>query len=295
MSTDIYQAVTDRMVSALASGTVPWVKPWRTGAGLPVSMSTGRPYRGVNPFLLGLTAQAGGYTSPSWGTYRQIAELGGQVRRGEKSTMIVFWKRLRVADRSAPDGQPATKIIPMLRYFNVFCADQADDLPARYFPSPGEAVPAESAEVILKGYLGRLGAPKFTHQGKAGAWYMPTTDTIKIPPMADYASEDHYYSVAFHEATHSTGHKSRCNRPGIAQIDHFGSDQYSREELVAQMGASMLSALAGTETDATFANSAAYVASWLAVLKADSKLAVQAAGLAQRACDHITGTTFSDD
>jgi antirestriction protein ArdC len=290
----IYADVTARMVAALEADTVPWVKPWRT-AGLPLSMSTARPYRGVNVFLLGLTAQAAGYASPWWGTYRQISELGGQVRKGEKSTMIVFWKRLRVSDRNASADESATKIIPMLKHFRVFNAAQADGLPARYFPAPGEAMPAESAEVILKGYLSRDGAPQFTHQGRDGAWYFPGTDTIKIPPLADFRSADHYYATAFHECTHSTGHKTRCNRPGIETFDHFGTDQYSREELVAQMGASMLGALAGTETGETFANSAAYVASWLRTLKADSKIAVSAAAQAQRACDHITGTTFDGE
>jgi antirestriction protein ArdC len=256
-------------------------------------MSTGKPYRGVNVFLLGLTAQSEGYTSPWWGTYRQIAELGGQVRKGEKSTMVVFWKMLRVPDRESAEGK--TKVIPLLKHFNVFNAEQADGLPARYYPGPAASLPvAESAEVLIKSYLTRPGSPALARDGGDRAYYVPATDMIHLPADGAFDSAAERYSTTFHEMGHSTGHKSRLNRPGIAQIDHFGSDQYSREELVAEMASAMLCAISAVETDGTFTNSAAYIASWLRVLKADSKLAVQAAGQAQRACDHITGTTYDD-
>src|SRR5260221_4324787 len=239
-------------------------------------MSTGKPYRGVNVFLLGLTAQAEGYTSAWWGTYRQLSELGGQVRRGEKSTLVVFWKMLHVPDRESAEGKP--KIVPLLRYFRVFNAEQAAGLPARYYPGPAASLPVgESAEVIIKSYLTRRGSPVLARDGGDRAYYVPATDMIHLPADGAFDSVAERYSTTFHEMGHSTGHKSRLNRPGIAQIDHFGSDQYSREELVAEMTSAMLCALSAVETDGTFANSAAYIAGWLRVLKADSKLAVVAA------------------
>jgi len=256
-------------------------------------MSTGRPYRGVNVFLLGLTAQSEGYTSPWWGTYRQLAELGGQVRKGQKSSMVVFWKMLHVPDRESAEGK--TKVIPLLEYFNVFNAEQADGLPARYYPGPAASLPvAESAEVIIKSYLTRPGSPVLARDGGDRAYYVPATDMIHLPADGAFDSVAERYSTTFHEMGHSTGHPSRCNRPGIAAIDHFGSDRYSREELCAEMTSAMLCAVSAVETDGTFTNSAAYIASWLRVLKADAKLAVVAAGQAQRACDWITGTTYSD-
>jgi antirestriction protein ArdC len=286
----IYQSVTDRMVAALAEGTVPWRKPWNVASGLPASMSTGKPYRGVNVFLLGLVAQAEGYESPWWSTYRQISELGGQVRRGEKSTMVVFWKMLRVPDR---ESEGKTKVIPLLKHFNVFNAEQADGLPARYYPGPAARLPmAESAEVLIKSYLTQPGAPAMASDGGDRAYYVPATDMIHLPADESFDSAAERYSTTYHEMGHSTGHPSRLNRP---QIDHFGGDRYSREELVAEMTSAMLCAISAVETDTSFANSAAYIGGWLRVLKADSKLAVVAAGQAQRACDWITGTSYADD
>jgi antirestriction protein ArdC len=290
----IYQAVTDRMVSALEQGTVPWSKPWHVSAGLPASMSTGRPYRGINVFILGLAARAEEWSSPWFGTYKQISELGGQVRRGERSTLVVFWKLLRVPDRDSDQGK--LKTIPLLKSFRVFNAEQADGLSARYYPGPAAVLPvADSAELIIKEYLSRPGAPSIASDGGDRAFYVPATDSIHLPADESFDSAAERYSTAFHEIGHSTGHESRLNRPGIAGIDHFGSDQYSREELVAEMASAMLCALSAVETDASFANSAGYIAGWLRVLKADTKLAVVAAGQAQKACDWITGTTYSED
>jgi antirestriction protein ArdC len=287
----IYQAVADRMIAALANGSVPWRKPWRASSGLPASMSTGRPYRGINVFILGLVAMDEGYSSPWWGTYKQISALGGQVRKGERSTLVIFWKRLVVKDEDS-DGK--SRVIPLLRNFRVFNACQADNLPARYYPAASTVQIAESAEVVIKTYLGRDGAPSMAHDGGDRAFYHPATDSIHLPAEDSFDSLAERYSTTFHEIGHSTGHESRCNRPGITGHDHFGSDQYSREELVAEMTSAMLCALSAVETEQSFTNSAAYLAGWLRAIKADSKLAVVAAGQAQRACDYITGTTFED-
>src|SRR5260221_6867913 len=147
---DVYQEITDRVLAALDAGTVPWRQPWITANGRPRSMSTRRPYQGVNVMLLGMS----GHASAWWGTYRQVAELGGQVRRGEKSTAVTFWKELELEGRDEVTGEPATKRVPMLRAFRVFCADQADGLPERFYPQPGApAEPIAEPQQVMDAYL----------------------------------------------------------------------------------------------------------------------------------------------
>ena len=284
MSDTVHRIVTDRMIAALERGTVPWRKPWQS-AGQPRSMSTGQPYRGVNMFLLGMTADEQGYESPFWGTYRQITALGGQVRKGERPALAVFWKKAEIADRDPLTGETTLKQLPVLRYYRVFNAAQSDHLPARFFPQPGEYAEIQEPQDLLDGYLVR--GPQLRHMAGDRAAYNPATDTIRLPLRSQFRTPEGYYVTAFHEAGHSTGHPSRLNRPGIADFDHFGSDRYAREELVAQMTSSILCAQTGIDTPETFDNSASYIGGWLSALKGDTRLVVTAAAQAQRACDLI--------
>ena len=286
MSDTIHKIVTDRMIAALQRGTVPWRKPWQAATGQPRSMSTGQPYRGINPFLLGLTAAEEGYPSPYWGTYRQISELGGQVRRAERSTLVVFWKQARTEQRDPQTGELTVKQLPVLRYYRVFNAAQADRLPARFYPAPGEHSQMAEPQAVLDGYLAR--GPRLVHVAGERADYHLATDTIRLPPRAQFRTPEGYYATAFHEAGHCTGHPARLNRPGIAAFDHFGSGQYAREELIAQMTSSVLCAQTGIDDPATFANSASYIAGWLTALGNDHRLVITAAAHAQRASDLIT-------
>jgi antirestriction protein ArdC len=286
MSDTIYKIVTERMIAALQRGTVPWRKPWQATAGQPRSMSTGHPYRGVNVFLLSLTAGEEGYASPFWGTYRQITGLGGQVRHGEHSTLVVFWKQAQAEQRDPHTGETTVKRLPVLRYYRVFNATQADGLPERFHPAPGEHREIAGPQALLDRYL--AGGPRLVHVAGDRADYHPATDTIRLPQPAQFRTPEDYYATAFHEAGHSTGHPSRLNRPGIAGFDHFGSGQYAREELTAQMTSSILCAQTGIDTPATFANSASYIAGWVTALDGDHKLVITAAAQAQRACDVIS-------
>jgi len=285
MSDTVHRIVTERMIAALARGTVPWRKPWRAAAGRPRSMGTGAPYRGVNVFLLGLTAAEEGYSSPFWGTYRQIGDLGGQVRKCEHSTLVVFWKRADVEHRDPQTGELMLKQLPVLRYYRVFNATQADHLPERFHPAPGGHSEIAEPQAVLDGYL--AGGPNLVHVAGDRADYHPATDTIRLPLRAQFRTAEHYYATAFHEAGHSTGHPTRLGRPGIAAFDHFGSGKYAREELVAQMSSSILCAQTGIEDPEIFANSASYIAGWLSALNHDTRLVVIAAAQAQRACDLI--------
>jgi antirestriction protein ArdC len=285
MSDSIHRIVTERMIAVLERGTVPWHKPWQAAIGLPRSMSTGQPYRGANVFLLGLTASEQGYASPYWSTYRQISDLGGQVRRGERSTLVVFWKQAEITERDRQTGEPTMKQLPVLRYYRVFNAAQANHLPERFYPMPGQDAQITAPQGILDRYLAC--GPKLHHVAGDRAVYHPATDTIRLPLRAQFRSPEHYYAPAFHEAGHSTGHPDRLNRPGIADFDHFGSGKYAREELVAQMTSSILCNQTGIDTPEIFGNSASYIAGWLSALNNDERLVIITAAHAQRACDLI--------
>jgi antirestriction protein ArdC len=310
----IREQVTSMMITALEQGTVPWHKPWTTRAGTtnrPASLSSRKPYRGTNVWILGLTALTEGYTSPWWGTYGQIAELSGMVRQphpdypkrmiwvspdgaprgireGEKSTEIVFSKSFRVDDKdTAPTtGNPhPKKTIHMLRFHRVFNACQADGLPEKYYgttPTPEGAEISELSEpqAVLDAYI--ADGPSLRHVHQDRAYYTWAADEITLPERDQFGTAEEYYSTAFHEAGHSTGHKSRLDRDAI---DHFGGQKYSAEELVAEMTAAMLCALTGVE--GVFDNSASYIASWLRKLKGDSDLVIHAASQAQAAVDLI--------
>jgi antirestriction protein ArdC len=285
MSDTIHRMVTERMIGALERGTVPWHKPWQAADGRATSMTTGQPYRGVNVFLLGLTAAEEGYGSRYWGTYRQIAQLGGQIRKGEHSTLVVFWKPIEVADRDPQTGEVTVRQVRVLRYYRVFNAAQADHLPDQFHPAAEQDTQIRAPQTVLDGYLA-LG-PALRHVAGDRAAYQPATDMIRLPLRSQFRSAEHYYATAFHEAAHSTGHQSRLNRPGIAAFDHHGSDKYAREELVAEMTSSILCTESGIDNSELFDNSAAYIGGWLSKLNHDRTLVVAAAAQAQRAGDLI--------
>ena len=279
---DVYGAVTDRIIAALESGTVPWRKPWSTRGG-PVSLSTGKPYRGINIFLLGLQ----GYGDPRWGTYRAIANAGGQVSRGEKGTHIILWKPARFTPKPGDDGEDSDeRSYLLLRQYVVFNAEQADGLPELPPLTEHEHTPIQRADAIVDGWTS---GPPIMH-GYDGASYSPSADLVRMPDPDAFDSSEDYYATLFHELTHATGHESRLARLEPAL---FGTDPYAREELVAELGSAMLSGLAGLAI-AAGENSAAYIAGWLQRLKDDRKLVVNAAAAAQRAADLIVGTTFDD-
>jgi len=295
---DTYQLITDQVLELLAAGTVPWRKPWSAEVGLPRSLSSGKPYRGMNVFILGITAQVAGYASPWWGTYKQIASRGGQVRRGEKSTTVILWKRFEKTVEE--DGDRKKKSFMTLRSYNVFNAAQVDDAEGKTFKVPAlkgfvDHDPIVEAEGIVTEYLEERG-PTLNLGGDIAA-YSPLLDTIVLPIRGSFDTAEEYYSTFFHEMGHSTGHQSRLNRPGVTELGsghRFGEPAYAEEELVAEMTAAMLAGVAGIE-QTTLDNSAAYLANWAKKLGEEPKLVVQAAAKAQKAADLILGTTFEDE
>jgi antirestriction protein ArdC len=278
MSEKIYQMVTDRILSLLEQGTIPWNRPWSGSASKehPMNLESQREYRGMNVFLL----SAMGFSSRYWLSFKQAKERGGHVRKGERSTPVIFWKRLAVADKET--GDP--KEIPMIRYYSVFNLDQIEGIkpPDALEPVVNEFNPIERAEAIIAG----MPNPPMIIHSEPRAYYRPAADTVNLPKPELFAKPEHYYSTAFHELAHSTGHETRLKRRPSAVLRFFGDKEYSREELVAEMGAAFLSAEAGIE-QAVIENQAAYLQSWISVLKGSPKLVVQAASAAQAAADFI--------
>ncbi|MGN0772229.1 MAG: ArdC family protein [Candidatus Ventricola sp.] len=272
---DIYQAITDRITAQLEQGVIPWHKPWIiSGKACAISRSTGKPYSLLNQLILG---KPGEYV-----TFAQIKQEGGRIKRGAKAQFVVFWKWIEQEDKDNP-GE--VKKIPFLRYYNVFHLDDCDGLQPKHKTAAAQPLePDVAADAIISDYLTRSGV-KLEHIPGDRAFYRPSTDTVVLPEMEQFAGLAEYYSTAFHELTHSTGHASRLNR--LTATAHFGNEEYSKEELVAEIGAAALVNHAGLETSSSFRNSAAYVLSWLKALQNDKRLIVSAAGQAEKACSLI--------
>ena len=269
---DIYQTVTDRMIAEMEQGIIPWHKPWMA-AGAAISHTTGKVYSLLNQMLLG---KAGEYL-----TFKQVQAEGGCVRKGEKAKMVVFWKFIEKEDEETGEINQ----VPFLRYYSVFHIDQCDGIKAKYQRELTETANAdESAERIITEYAEREGVTIENQEGNA-AFYQPALDRIVLPLMKQFAETAEYYSTAFHELTHSTGHMMR-----LARIDspaNFGSESYSKEELIAELGSAALVHHCGLETSGSFRNSAAYLQNWLSVLKNDKRFIVSASGKAEHAVKFI--------
>lgn len=277
MSETNYAAVTERITAALEQGAVPWRRPWYNTA-LPVNAESKRTYRGANLFLLSLAS----YVDHRWVTFRQAKELGGSVRRGEKASLVTFWKRWDVPNQ----GQEERRSIPLLRTYYVFNVEQCDGLSLPQLEVPMALSPAqrsEAAEQLVKD----MPDPPRIREGGQKAFYDPTRDAVQMPDLKRFSSVDAYYATLFHELGHATGHEQRLNRPGIAgkQI-RFGSAPYSREELIAELTSAYCCASLGLD-NSLVENSASYIEGWLKALRNDPKAIVIAAGHAQRAADHI--------
>ena len=281
---NVYQIVTEQIIRQLEQGVAPWRKPWRTE--LPVNLVSGKPYRGLNVFLLG----SQGYGSRYWLTFNQAAKLGGHIRKGERSSLVTFWhmgdeKITRDADGNERKSKPF-----LLRYYRVFNVEQTEGITDKLGLTGASPRVADlgHCEAIVSG----MPNPPRREQSSR-AWYQPSIDTVGMPSKSLFSSGEEYYSTLFHELTHSTGHGTRVGREGIEQLNTFGSESYSKEELVAEMGAAMLCGLTGLAPK-TLENSAAYLQSWLSVLKSDWRMVVTAASAAQKAVDYILGKAQGD-
>uniref|UniRef100_A0A6M3LJW1 DUF1738 domain-containing protein n=1 Tax=viral metagenome TaxID=1070528 RepID=A0A6M3LJW1_9ZZZZ len=280
----VYEIITDRIIDKLKSGVIPWQKPW-SGDYTPVNIASHKPYRGINVLLL----NSMGFSSPYWLTFKQAAEISGNVRKGEKGTPVIFWKWLQKKDEDQASEEEITKQIPFLRYYTVFNIDQCENLPESARPKTETPTidfnPIEKCEQIVADMPNR---PKIDHIQQRACYY-PGEDRVNMPKPETFMNEPAYYATLFHELTHSTSHPSRlARRKTVEEYRPFGSQSYSKEELIAEMGASFLCGEAHIE-NATIDNSTAYVQSWLEILHNDKKMVIIAAAQAQKAAEYILG------
>jgi len=266
--------VTEKILAGMAKGIIPWQKPWKPGAslvvaGVPRNFVSGKAYRGVNPLLLGIA----GYQTPWWGTYKQISSAGGQVRKGEKSSMIVYFSMIEKRD----DDDRLIRKFPVLRYFNVFNLEQQDGIEIPEVETM-EVIPPDA---IIDGYSS---GPQVNIVGGDSAHYSPSIDAVSMPKQEQFESQAAYYQTLYHELTHSSGHPSRLARDLTGR---FGSSLYAKEELIAEIGSAILCYKTGTEWEVD--NTIAYLQSWTKKLSDDPRLIIQAASAADKAVNHMMG------
>jgi antirestriction protein ArdC len=280
---DVYRKVTDAIVNAIEQGVSTWRMPWHTTgrfAFSPINVTSNKPYRGINTVCLWSAAQSKGYESGEWATYQQWQERGAQVRKGEKATTVVFWKFASDFHESQDgDGEQHASSSRLLftRGYSVFNAAQVQG----YTPKTDPDRPIIERIAEADASFQRIGAT--VRHGGNQAFYSPATDHIQMPPMQACRESMGYYSTLAHEHTHWTAKSDRCDR----QLGkRFGDNAYAAEELVAELGAAFVCASLGLSTEPR-EDHAAYIASWLKVLKADSRAIFTAASKAQQACDWL--------
>jgi len=294
MKVDIYQTITDQIIADIESGrakggdwTMPWHRDGKGGAGFPVSLTTGKPYRGINVIALWCSASRQGFVSNLWGTFKQWKDRGASVRKGQKGTKVVFWKQLQVPDETA-ENEDSERVIPMLKQYTVFNADQVDGYEGEcsqveQTDREGEAEAIESADALI------AQTDAVINWGGDRACYVPSIDQVFLPCREQFtatetsSATESYYSTAFHELTHWTGADHRLAR---GKGNKFGSTDYAFEELVAELGAAFTLAAVGVAT-VPRADHAQYIDNWLTALKNEKRFIFEAAKHASKAADMI--------
>jgi antirestriction protein ArdC len=283
----VEEIITARIIEKLEAGTVPWHRPW-SGADMPKNLISKKEYRGINVFIL----SAMGFGSPYWVSFKQAQELGGNVRKGEKGCPVVFWKWLESAETDE-NGQQRKASHPILRYYTVFNVLQIDGIDETKIPALAQKYDARERITVCENVVDNMPKRPEIIFDYAGAFFRPATDTVNMPKIETFDSSEEYYSTLFHELTHSTGHETRLNRRGSDVPRHFGDKEYSKEELIAEMGAAFLCGHCQIENK-TIDNSAAYIANWLRKFRDDAKMVIMAGGAAQKAVDFILGRQVAE-
>lgn len=279
---DTYQDVTDAIVAALEAGTRPWQKDWiGGGAVMDPHRANGERYRGINVLLLWMSAAERGFSGRHWFTFKQALDLGGNVRKGEKGTRIVFFKKIDVKEEG-DNGEEVSRHIPMLKTYTVFNADQCENLPEKFRPAPVELIGGKDRDAAAEAALRSSGAD-IRETADARAYYAPGADFINMPRFELFKSTSGFITTLAHELCHWTGHETRLARD---LKNNFGSKDYAFEELVAEIGAAMIGARLGIFGE-HLDNHAAYVGHWLEALRKDKRMIFKAATLAQAAADHV--------
>lgn len=279
----IYQEVTDRVIAEMEKGEIPWCQPWGGSPGGAYNLVSMRPYSFLNQFLL--------KHRDAYLTFNQAKQKGGHIKKGAKAERVVFWKILK-KDTGMKDakGEPVLDIIPCLKWYSVFWIGDTVGVKRRSEEELASLQPVKEPEEIIRGYLER-GGPKFQNdQPSDRAFYRPSQDLVVVPTLKQYREVSEYYSTSFHELVHSTGHPKRLDRLTLnSPLAAFGSEDYSKEELVAELGAVMLCNIGKIESRQAFRNSTAYLQGWLSALRNDKTLIVSAAARAEKAVRYILG------
>lgn len=275
----ICEIVTEHLISEMEKGIVPWQRPWSMVRGGAISHLTGKPYSMLNQWLL---SQEGEYL-----TFNQVRAENGRIIKGSKAELIVFFKPHTVSDTDK-DGKKVDKIIPLLRHYMVFNINDTEGIKPKFVPEvmPKSFDPIEEAERVISEFCKRENIViKYTPQNNA--FYSPLLDTITLPMKEQFIDRAEYYSTVLHEASHATGHNTRLNRFSADSIWHESKDDYSKEELIAEISASTIMATLGIETPSSFKNSAAYIQSWIKALRNDKSLIIRASGKSEQAVEYI--------
>lgn len=276
---NVKEMVTNQIIEALKAGVIPWTKCWTPRHGSARNGHSGHFYRGVNVLLLAMSRHLGGYTSNEWYTFKGAKAKGGSVRKGEKSTHVIFYKKL-----IREDAEGNVSSFPLLKYYNVFNRCQIDGLPDEVKPEENEHTPDEMATKIVEATGVKIS------YGFDRACYYPSTDNIEMPALEQFNSASAFHSTEFHEVTHWTGRSTRMDRKGIVDPTMRGSSKYAFEELVAEMGSAFLCAEIGVEGELTHAD---YIGHWITKLENDTNFIFKASTQAQAACDFILA--FSEE
>lgn len=281
MSINVYELVTNRIIEQLENNIVPWEKPWSGTLDSAFNRVSKKPYSILNQMLLKYDGE--------YASFKQWKDLGGHIRKGEKSEIVVFWKMYPIKEKQ-DDGTEIIKTIPLLKYINVFHISQVDGVEPLKQKVTHDIEPIEKAEKILNDYWNRENIT-IEHVKGDKAFYSPMFDKIQLPLFEQFKQSEEYYSTAFHESVHSTMKTSRCNRQEDrkGKVVSFASDEYSKEELCAEVGSAQLMNIVGIEITKSFRNSTAYIQSWLKVLRNDNKFIVSASSKAEKAVNYILG------
>jgi antirestriction protein ArdC len=273
MSNTVYQDVTNSIIEQLEKGAIPWVKPWKADSSADKNLLSQKPYQGINRLILGLSGMVNGYGVPVWASYKQWESIGGNVRKGEKGTRIVFFSKVDKENKQTGDKE-SYSVLKAYWVFNASQIDGIDIVPAETVEKPFTAIEYAEERIVKTGAA-------LSHGGDA-AFYAPSVDRIQLPNKGTFDSEANYYATAFHELVHWTGAKHRLDRN--LEKGRFGNPAYAFEELVAEMGAAFLCQDYGIQGELRHAG---YIQSWLKALRDDSKAVFKAAALAQKAADYL--------
>lgn len=282
MKRSVYEIITERIIEKLEQGTIPWEKPWQGGIeGRPKNYMNKKEYQGINIWLLQMQLQS----TPYWLTYKQAEAMQGHIKKGEKGIPIIFWKTDKIEVEDKKTGKLKEEQRWLLRYYTVFNLDQTEGIDYQKPDYIKRQIPEiKECENLLQSFNH---VPPIKYTGTQ-PFYSPQPDIITMPQKDRFNTTEGFYNTLYHEIIHSTGHKSRLNRLNHHTV--FGSTEYSKEELIAEMGATFLCSHTGIEKK-TIENHAAYIKGWLSRLRNDKKMVIIAAAQAQKACDYLLKKT----